>query len=221
MDPDEESAGNEGRVLSPNELDLADKDGVEEIGEGRYVVSPDGSQPSLPDDLTSSSDDGPTASAGDSPPADASTGDSAAGSSGTTSTEPSVPSEPAQQSPSPSVDRDSAREWYESQLETSPCRYGYYVSMKVGDSIDHHTLHSDDVTMAFNNLLLWYARNVDQELPPGAVLGVLLSEASIPLRYPVKSFEEFLLEHGMSTDDTIADLLRVLRDDGEVVFPPR
>lgn len=219
MNPDEETPGSDGRVLAPEELDLANKEGVEEIEEGRYVVSPDGTRPNLPEYVTegreaarSESASGASGTQHDDPPSDAEREEGIAA---------NRPSEQERRTELPATDRASAREWYESQLEDSPCRYGYYVSLKADRGIDHHTLHTDDVAMAFNNLLLWYARNVDDELPPGAVLGVLLSEASIPLRYPVKSFEEFLMKHGLSTDDTIADLLDVLREEGEVVFPPR
>lgn len=194
MDPDEGPA-DDGKVLSPQELDLEDKDGVEEIEDGRYVVSADGTEPELPTKLTEDARD----------------------------TEPTVDEqEPDDERAEPiELDRDAVRGWCTDQLEDTPCEYGYHVSMKAGDSIEHHALHSDDVTMAFNNLLVWYAQTVDRDLPPGAVLGILLSDASVSVRYPTKAFEEFLLAHGFSTDDTIGDLLATIRDDDEVVFPPR
>ena len=202
MAPDEDPTDEEGKVLSPQELDLADKDGVEQLGEGRFVVSPDGTDPNVPTEL-SVDDADVEASARE---------ESVAATTGTTT--------PAAGSDT-DLDRSAIQDWHERQLRESPSAYGYHLSLKAGTAIDHHTIHSDDVTMAFNNLLLWYARTVDADLPPGAVLGILLSDASVPVQYPVKALEQFVMNQGLSTEDSIGDLLGAVRDDGGVVFPPR
>lgn len=194
MPPEEGGEGNDGRILSPSELDLEDKDGVEQIEEGRFVVSPDGTRPDVPD-VDPDPDSRPEP---DSDPETPTTTDS----------------------PDPEITREDVREWTTEQLGGTACDYGYHLSLKVGDSVDHHTLHSDDVATVFNNLMLWYAQSVDGDLPPGAVLGILLMEASVPVRYPVRSIEQFLLSHGLSPEDSIADLLEAVREDEEVVFPP-
>ena len=214
MAPDEGDSG-DGKVLAPNELELADKDGVEEIEEGRFVVSPDGSQPDVPDagpeqasatDASESTSDAPTAET----------------ETDTDDVTPSVPdADTLAEEREPEITRADVREWSAEQLDSTACEYGYHLSLKAGDEVRHHTLHSDDVSMVFNNLLLWYAQTVDSELPPGAVLGILLMEASVQVRYPVKSIEQFLLAHGLSPDDEIAELLAAVRADEEVVFPPR
>lgn len=194
MVSEEDPPGEDGKVLSPQELDLADKDGVEQIDEDRFVVSPDGTDPSVPTELTVDTDER----------------EASARASSTT---------PGDRGPS--LDRTTIREWHDHQLAESPSAYGYHLSLKAGGNVQHHTLHSDDVTMTFNNLLLWYARTVDADLPPGVVLGILLSDASVPVQFPAKALEEFLMAKGLSTTDSIADLLDVVRDDGGVVFPPR
>lgn len=193
MDPDEDPA-EEGKVLSPQELELSDKDGVAQIDDGRFVVSPDGTDPDVPTELSVDED-----------------------AREATARKESVEATRVESD----LDRSSVQDWHERQLTESPCSYGYQMSLKAGSSIEHHSIHSDDVTMAFNNLLLWYARTVDADLPPGAVLGILLSDASVPLQFPAGAMEQFLMTHGLSTDDTIADLLEVIRDEGSVVFPPR
>lgn len=183
--PPNEPSGEDGRVLSPEELALEDRDEVAELSDGRYVISADGSPPSVSESETDESSTETSGSmASDGPLSDA-----------------------------------TVREWYEQQLAQSPTEFGYYISLKAGDTIRHHTLHSDDVTTAFTNLLLWYATTVDHEMPPGAVLGILLSETEAPIQYPVKSFEEFLLAQGLSTDDTIGELLTQLRTQEGAVFP--
>jgi hypothetical protein len=202
MAPDGDPTDEEGKVLSPQELELTDKDGVEQLEEGRFVVSPDGTDPDVPTELTV---DGADVEA------------SAREESVAATTREPVDAEVG----APSLDRTAIQDWHERQLTESPSAYGYHLSLKAGTAIDHHTIHSDDVTMAFNNLLLWYARTVDADLPPGAVLGILLSDASVPVQYPVKALEQFVMNQGLSTEDSIADLLEAVRDDGGVVFPPR
>lgn len=228
MDPEEDLGVNEGGVVTPEELELEDKDGVAKLSEGRYVVSPDGTPPRVSggDAQAGDTQSQPDTTEEPSPePTHESTPSQGQGEVSTGQTQlhtQTTPQTQTQQQAEPgTIDREAARGYYKEQLLNSPCEYGYYVSMKSDGVIDHHTLHSDDITMAFNNLLLWYARNVDQEMPPGAVLGILLSEASVPLRYPVKAVEQFLMARGMSTDDTIGDLLKELREEEEIVFPPR
>jgi hypothetical protein len=186
MDPDEGlPEANDGKVLSPQELELTDKEGVEEIEEGRFVVSPNGSQPSVPD----------------------------------TQTEPSGPDRTETARSGSEITRETVREWYESQLRGTPCDFGYHLSVKAGNRIDHHTLYSDDVTTVFNDILLNYAQTVDNSMPPGAFLGLMLMEITVPVRYPPRSIEEFLLSHGLSSEDSITKLLEAVRDADEVVFP--
>lgn len=207
MDPEPDPTDEEGKVLSPRELELAGKDGVEQLEEGRFVVSPDGTDPNVPTELSvdgaavesSAREESVAATSGDTDTADASTANAG----------------------TPSIDRTAIQDWHERQLTESPSAYGYHLSLKAGTTVDHHTIHSDDVTMTFNNLLLWYARTVDGDLPPGAVLGILLSDASVPVQFPVKTLEQFVMDQGLSTEDSIADLLEAVRDDGGIVFPPR
>lgn len=67
--PDDETPqGDEGGILSPEELDIAEDENVVEIDEGRYVISPHDSTPSVPDNESSSSDP-PESSVAD-PPGD-------------------------------------------------------------------------------------------------------------------------------------------------------
>jgi len=186
MDPDEGlPEANDGKVLSPEELDITEKNGVEEIDEGRYVVSPNGSQPSVPD----------------------------------TTNEPQSAHQPDPQRSGTELTRETVREWYTKQLENTPCDFGYHLSVKAGNRIEHHTLYSDDVTTVFNDILLNYAQTVDSSMPPGAFLGLMMMETTVPVRYPPRSIEEFLLSHGLSSDDSITELLEAVRDADEVVFP--
>lgn len=55
--PDDDTPqGDEGGILSPDELDIAEDENVVEIDEGRYVISPHDSTPSVPEDESRSTD---------------------------------------------------------------------------------------------------------------------------------------------------------------------
>lgn len=187
-DPDEEG------VLSPDELRLSEKEEVEEIEEGRYVVSTDGSKPDVPEKAVNKDKK-----------SDQRTDISRDNKSSTAS----------------KIGEANIESQVEAELRDIPTEFGYRISVKYGDSVDHHRLYADDVTTTFNNLLAWYAKNLDSEMSPGEVLGILLSESDVSVQYPVKSFEQYLVDNGLSTDDTIADLLITMREDGAFDFPPQ
>jgi len=210
--PDDET------VLTPQELRLTEKEGVEQLEEGRFVVSPDGQPPKVPSEL-SDSQSGPksaeTPSATDrGDPATEAADPASEQRLGSTADSPRTPDRSH-------LDRTEVQQWHARELSESPSDYGYHLSLKAEDVVDHHTLHSDDVTMTFNNLLLWYARTVDADLPPGVVVGILLSDATVPVQFPPTTLEQLVANRGLSTDDSIGDLLETVREDGGVVFPPR
>ncbi|QZA87460.1 hypothetical protein K0C01_06415 [Salinarchaeum sp. IM2453] len=187
-DPDEEG------VLSPDELRLSEKEEVEEIEEGRYVVSTDGSKPDVPEKAVNKDKK---------------------------SEQRTHISRDSKSSTASKIGEANIESQVEAELRDIPTEFGYRISVKYGDSVDHHRLYADDVTTTFNNLLAWYAKNLDSEMSPGEVLGILLSESDVSVQYPVKSFEQYLVDNGLSTDDTIADLLITMREDGAFNFPPQ
>ena len=187
-DPDEEG------VLSPDELRLSEKEEVEEIEEGRYVVSTDGSKPDVPEKAVNKDKK---------------------------SEQRTHISRDSKSSTASKIGEANIESQVEAELRDIPTEFGYRISVKYGDSVDHHRLYADDVTTTFNNLLAWYAKNLDSEMSPGEVLGILLSESDVSVQYPVKSFEQYLVDNGLSTDDTIADLLITMREDGAFDFPPQ
>jgi hypothetical protein len=74
---------------------------------------------------------------------------------------------------------------------------------------------SNDVVTIFESLVLWYAQQVDSDTPVEEILGILLMEANVPVRYPPESLKSLVKSAGLGPEDTIADLLaRVDEDDG-------
>lgn len=165
----------EGSVLSPNELDIAESDHVVELGESRYVVS--------------ASDDGPTEQrlADDE--------------------RRRLLREAREQSSPQSTESASATEVLRRDLAEAETKYGFHVTAKFDRGVEQSKLLSNDVSMVFENLLTWYARQVDPGIPVEDVLGILLLETNAPIRYPPRGVRRLVSQHGLSREDRIGDLL--------------
>ncbi|MBV0924283.1 hypothetical protein KTS45_08720 [Halomicroarcula limicola] len=174
----------DGKILSPEELDIAEDEHVTEIDEGRYVVSSDvrTDEGSLP------------ASAEPTP-------------------EPELEPEPA----TPEFSDANVHDWLAEQLADSNTRYGFDVTAKFDGEVDQQQLTSNDIVTVFESLMLWYGRRMDGSTDVEDVLGILLSESNVPVKYPPASFREAVKSTGVSPDDTVADLLEAVeaRDGAE------
>ncbi len=172
----------DGRVLSPEELDIGDDDHVEEIDDGRFVVSPDVRTDPTPSTAS------PNARA----------------------------DEPPRQPPEPAFTDASVHEWLYENLDETNSRYGFDVTAKFDGSVSQQQIVSNDIVTVFESLLLWYARQIDGNTPVEEVLGILLSESNVPVRYPPSSLRALVRGTNLSPDDSIADLLRAVGDDDGV-----
>ncbi|WP_459194978.1 DUF7500 family protein [Halosimplex sp. J119] len=183
--PDDSGETDDGRVLSPDELDITDDEHVAEIDDGRYVVSPGGPI-----------DDVPTVNDG----ADA--------------TSPS-PAEPATEETdrSPELTEGDVHEFLETQFEESGSRYGFDITATFDGSVQQRQMVSNDVATIFESLVLWYAQQIDGKTPVEEVLGILLMEANVPVRYPPASLRRLLESTELSPDDSIADLIAAVGDE--------
>jgi len=162
----------DGKILSPEELDIGDDEHVTEINEGRYVVSPD-----IRDD------DEPAASS----PVPAST-------------------------PDPEPERREFNDadvhtWLAEQMAESNASYGFDVTAKFDGQVDQQRLTSNDIVTVFETLMLWYGRQLDGSTAVEDVLGILLSESNVPVKYPPGTIESLARASGLSPDDSIADLI--------------
>ncbi|WP_435361464.1 DUF7500 family protein [Haloarchaeobius sp. DFWS5] len=59
--------------------------------------------------------------------------------------------------------------------------YGVDIAVKTDDAITHETIHSSDIREVFERLLRWYARQLDDELPPEETLAILLDASGLEL----------------------------------------
>ena len=170
----------DGKILSPEELDISEDEHVTQIDEGRYVVSSE-----------VRADEPPVSSVAEDPDRD-----------------------DAQQAPqeaaAPEFTDSNVHEWLAEQLEESNARYGFDVTAKFDGGVDQQQLVSNDIVTVFESLLLWYARQLDGSTPVEDVLGILISQSNVPVRYPSSSIRELVGSTTLSPDDSIADLLEAV-----------
>ena len=176
--PDEPNP-EDGKILSPEELDLADDDHVTQIDEGRFVVSPD---------VRDDSDD-------------------------KYGGQPSMPGPESKPEPdTPAFTDGNVHEWLAEQMADSNARYGFDVTAKFDGEVDQQRLASNDIVTVFETLMLWYGRQMDNSTDVQDVLGILLSESNVPVKYPPGSIKTLARSAGLSPDDSIADLIAAIDD---------
>jgi len=163
----------DGKILSPEELELEDDEHVTQIDEGRYVVSPD-----VRDD-------------------DDSYGDT-----------PSMPEpEPEPEPETPEFTDGTVHEWLAEQMVESNASYGFDMTAKFDGEVDQQRLTSNDIVTVFETLMLWYGRQMDGSTDVEDVLGILLSESNVPVKFPPGTIKSLARSSGLAPDDSIADLI--------------
>ncbi|ADJ15019.1 DUF7500 family protein [Halalkalicoccus jeotgali] len=91
----------------------------------------------------------------------------------------------------------------------SGARYEVVIEGRFDGETSNHRTGSDDVVATFSDLLRWYAREVDDELDPERVLGILVAESDLAIG-PRPTVETALDRHDLTPTDSIADLLAAL-----------
>ena len=210
--PDDGASADDGNALAPDELDIEDDENVVPLDEGRYVIGTD-ERPSVPADAASGS--GGSSGSGRS---SRSSGGGEAGDGGA-GAEPSTESRSDGRSKS-DVDSAAVKQFLEADLDGVRSRYGFHVTAKAEESISHQQVFSDDVGTVFDGLLRWYAQQLTTETAVEDVLGILLTESNVRVRYSPSCLQAILESYDLGPDDTIADLVEAVRDDRGMVFPP-
>jgi hypothetical protein len=192
----------DGRVLSPDELDIEEQEEVAAIGEDRYVIGPDG-PPEAPEEGAADGDDGS---------GDANQEPEQESASPQESAEPAAP-------PEPQVTGRDVKEWLAEELESHDSDYAYHIAAKYGDDISHQQLATDDVGAAFDGLLVWYARQLAGSTSIDRALGILLGESSVQVKYPTKRLIAYLEANDLGPDDSIRELVETVDDQDGMKFP--
>lgn len=110
-------------------------------------------------------------------------------------------------------------EWLSSRAASTDATYGFDITAKFDDRVEHQQLYSNDVTTTFENLLVWYAQYVGGDTPVEDVLGILLMESNVPVRYPPSTIRNLVNEIDLNPDDTVEELLAHLSGTDGIRFP--
>ena len=186
MDPgSDDSNPEDGKILSPDELDLEEDEHVTQLDESRYVVSPDARddrsrEPTMP--------------------------------------EPEPEPDPEPEPAAPSFTEATVHEWLAEQMDESTASYGFDVTAKFDGEVDQQRLTSNDIVTVFETMMLWYGRQLDGSTDVEDVLGILLSESNVPVKYPPGSIESLARSAGLSPDDSIADLIEAIEERDGATF---
>ncbi len=208
-EPDEGGRPEEGRVLAPDELDITDSEKVEQIAEDRFVVSSDARGGGMPVGTEQSREESGTDGG---PTPDGS-------SDGAPEPEPAGSDPPrtdGQTRQAGKLTNERVHEWLRESFEGGQSRYGFDVTATFDGSVSQRRMASNDVVTIFESLVLWYAQQVDTDTPVEEVLGILLMEANVPIRYPPESLKSLVKSAGLGPDDTVADLVAAVDEDDGV-----
>ncbi len=183
--PEDGGRPEEGPILSPEELDIAEDEHVEQLDEDRFVVSPDARIDDSPSKPASQPEPGPA--------------------------ETPKPPGPAGE-PGTELSEASVHDWLRASFEGGASRYGFDVTATFDGSVSQRRMASNDVVTIFESLVVWYAQQIDTDTPVEEILGILLMESNVPVRYPPQSIQKLVAETDLDPDDTIADLVAAVED---------
>lgn len=110
--------------------------------------------------------------------------------------------------------------WLAQRASNANAVYGFDVTGKFGDRVLHQELYSNDVTATFENLIVWFAQHAGEDTSVEEVLGILLMEANVPIKYPAPTLHALIEDAGLTPNDSIQELLDAVVESGEFRFPP-
>lgn len=128
--------------------------------------------------------------------------------------------EPAETDPErpDDVDIEEVHDWIAAHLESSSSEYAFDVTARFEGRVKQNALYSNDVVATFENLVSWYAQHAGGETPVEDVLGLLLLESNLTVRFPAESLVAFAESHDLERSDSLAALYEAVRNAGGITF---
>lgn len=111
------------------------------------------------------------------------------------------------------LDDATVHRWLRQRMQASSSRYGFDVTATFDGTVSHQQIASNDIVTVFETMLLWYARQVDSDTPVEQVIGILLMESNVPVRYPATSLETLIDSVGVDEDDSVGTLIEALEEE--------
>lgn len=142
---------------------------------------------------------------------------------------PSVPGGPPDESDHTDADGAGAgsdgelteadvHEWIEARLSAADSKYAFDITANFEGRLSQKALFSNDVVTTFENLVVWYATHAGGDTPVEDVLGILLVESNISVRFPADSLSRYAESQGLDETDTLEALYAAARESGGIRF---
>jgi len=111
---------------------------------------------------------------------------------------------------------EDARRQISASLAEASVDYGLEAELLAEGRQAHTRVETDDVVEGFDRLVEWYANAVGARTPQEDTLGILLVESEASISYPASALTALAASHGLSADDSIAELVAACREAGGV-----
>ncbi|MFB6195624.1 MAG: hypothetical protein ABEI80_05595 [Haloplanus sp.] len=193
----DDTVSERGKVITEEELDLTRHDNVSELDDGRYLVSTGGpvSDPNRRAEEIEEREPSPDKGQG-------------------VSQEDADDSDAAERT----ITEMEVNTWLEDHFRGIEAQYGFHATAKFDDGVSRHQVVSNDVVTSFESLLIWYAQHVGGGTPVEDVLGILLAESNVSVRYPVATLTGLLKRYDLDREDSIGDLITAVSEDEAVTL---
>ncbi|AEH38133.1 DUF7500 family protein [Halopiger xanaduensis] len=208
---EQQSSGDAKGALSPDDLDFTESPYVDEIDEGRYVVSADRTPPNVPDKQGSSQSlpQAKTQSQSQAP----ATRSNASGETAP-ATDAGPESAPAAADPRGTANGiqspEAARTLLANELERVDTRFAIDIVSRFGEDTVRHRMTSDDVVGTFNSLVFWYARHVSRNTPTNRAASLLLAKSDFTPELTETQVRTAMAKHGLDESSSLEELLEAL-----------
>ncbi|RKD95849.1 DUF7500 family protein [Halopiger aswanensis] len=212
---EQQSSGDARGALSPDDLDFTESPYVDEIDDGRYVVSADRSPPNVPDEQKASSQSLPQTKGQSQSQAPASRSNAGRETAPATDADPNE-SAPAAADPHSGAagtgiqSPEAARTLLANELERVDTRFAIDIVSRFGEDTVRHRMTSDDVVGTFNSLVFWYARHVSRNTPTNRAASLLLAKSDFTPELTETQVRTAMANHGLDESSSLAELLEAL-----------
>jgi hypothetical protein len=120
--------------------------------------------------------------------------------------------------PRDGLDSAAVRRHLARSLSEPDFRYGFDATLTADGETSRHRMVSDDLPTTFETLVTWFAQSVGGDTSPERALGLLLTKSDASVELPPDLIRKAAVEHGLSADDSIGDLLRAAKEEGSITM---
>ena len=120
--------------------------------------------------------------------------------------------------PRDGLDSAAVRRHLARSLSEPDFDYGFDATLTADGETSRHRMVSDDLPTTFETLVTWFAQSVGGDTSPERALGLLLTKSDATVELPPDLIRKAAVEHGLSADDSIGELLRAAKEEGSITM---